>query len=320
MGKEYKLQHLYSNIALFVTAFILGLSFVAQKAGMEFVGPFTFNTVRNFLGALVLLPIIFTIKIITRKKYPRTKEEIKIQHRLMTKGGIICGVLFFLALSLNQYCMQFAAAGKAGFITSLYIIFVPMISVFFMKRKLKNNVKISIALALVGLYFLCFKNGSAFEINDLFLLASAFIFALHIIAIGYYSHKVNTMKLSCVQFITAGVLSAVLMLLFEELSFVSILAGIKPILFSGVVVTGVAYTLQIFGQKNTPPVLASLILSMESVFAVLGGMVILGEVLSLREITGCFIMICAILLSQIRFSPAAMQRLKRIHQKIQYTS
>ncbi len=315
MDKNFKMQHIYSNIALLTTALILGLSFVAQKWGMDYVEPFTFNTLRNFLGALSLLPIIFVAKLYNSKKDKRTPQEKDIQHKTMAKGGIICGIFLFLALSVNQYCMKFAPAGKAGFITSLYIIFVPIISVFFLKYKLRFNVKISIVMAVIGLYFLCFKQGTRLALSDIFLAVSAFIFALHLLAINHFTHKVNFMKLSCIQFLTAGVLSLILMLIFEHASGTAILAGLKPILFSGVVVTGVAYTLQIFGQKHTQPVIASLILSMESVFAVLGGMLILGETLSYRETLGCVIMISAIIFSQIRFSPTAMKRLKRMKQK-----
>ena len=316
MGKEYKLKNLYSNMALLLTAFILGLSFVAQKAGMEYIGPFTFNTIRNFLGGLSLLPIIFIAKIYSAKKYPLPDEKIKERYKLLLKGGIICGILFFLALSVHQYCMIYAPAGKAGFITAMYIIFVPLISVFFFKRKLKNNVKISVLLAVIGLYFLCFKDGAAFQLCDLGLLVSSLLFTFHLFAVGYYSHRISSIKLSCVQFFTAGILSAIFMPV-ESVSWAVILDCAKPLIFAGVVVTGVAYTLQVYGQKNTPPVLASLILSMESVFAVLGGMVILQETLTIKEAVGCLIMIAAIVLSQLRFSPAAMKRLKRINKKVQ---
>lgn len=317
MGKEYKLPHLYSNFALFLTAFILGLSFVAQKAGMEYVGPFTFNTVRNFLGGLSLLPIIFIAKIYASKKYQLSDEKIKSRNKLLVKGGIICGILFFLALSVNQYCMIYAPAGKAGFITAMYIIFVPLISVFFFKRKLRKNVILSVILAVCGLYFLCFKEGINFQLCDLGLLVSSLLFTFHLFAVGYYSHRISSIKLSCVQFFTAGILSLILMLMLETVSVDIIIACAKPLLFSGVIVTGVAYTLQVYGQKHTPPVLASLILSLESVFAVLGGMVILGETLTLKEGLGCVIMITAIILSQLRFSSAAVKRLKRINKKVQ---
>ncbi len=316
MAKEYRLKHLYSNLALVLTAFILGLSFVAQKAGMEYIGPFTFNTIRNFLGGLSLLPIIFIAKIYSAKKYTLSDDKMIDRYKLLAKGGIICGILFFLALSVHQYCMIYAPAGKAGFITAMYIIFVPLISVFFFKRKLKNNVKISVILAVIGLYFLCFNKGTAFQLCDLGLLVSSLLFTFHLFAVGYYSHRISSLKLSCVQFFTAGILSSIFMF-FENVSIDIILDCAKPLIFAGVVVTGVAYTLQVYGQKNTPPVLASLILSLESVFAVLGGMVILGETLTVKEVIGCLVMITAIVLSQLRFSPAAMKRLKRINKKVQ---
>lgn len=315
MGKIYKLQHLYSNLALLLTAFILGLSFVAQKAGMEYVGPFTFNTIRNFLGGLSLLPIIFIAKIYASKKYTLPDYKIKNQNKLLAKGGIICGVLFFLALSVHQYCMIYAPAGKAGFITAMYIIFVPLISVFFFKRKLRKNVILSVILAVLGLYFLCFKQGTEFQLCDFGLLVSSILFTFHLFAVGYFSHRISSIKLSCVQFFTAGFLSSILMFMFETISIEVITDCAKPLLFSGVIVTGVAYTLQVYGQKHTPPVLASLILSLESVFAVLGGMFILGETLTLKESFGCVIMISAIIFSQIRFSPAALKRLKHINRK-----
>lgn len=302
MIKKITLTHIYSNIALLITAFIWGIAFVAQKSGMAFVGPFTFNAARTFLGGLSLIPVIIVLKLISLKNDTRTNEEKNIQHRTLARGGILCGFLLFMALSINQYSMISAPAGKAGFITSLYVIFVPLISVF-MKKKLRLNVQISVFLALIGLYLLCFKNSGKVAFSDVLLLVSSFFFALHIIAINYYSHKVSTAKLSCVQFFTACILSVPLMFIFENPSLTSIRAGIEPILFAGVLSTGVAFTLQIFGQKGTNPVIASLILSLESVFAVLGGMVLLGEVLTFKEALGCVFMISAILLSQLRFSP-----------------
>lgn len=302
MDKKITVKHIYSNIALITTAFIWGISFVAQKSGMAFVGPFTFNAARTFLGGLSLIPVIIVLKLISLKNDTRTREEKNLQHKTLAIGGMLCGILLFIALSINQYCMIYAPAGKAGFITSLYVIFVPLISVF-SKKKLRLNVQISIILALIGLYLLCYKNSGNIAFSDALLLLSSFFFALHIIVINYYSHKVSTAKLSCVQFFTACILSLPLMFVFENPSLSSIRAGIEPILFAGVLATGVAYTLQIMGQKGTNPVIASLILSLESVFAVLGGMILLGEMLTFKEAIGCVFMISAILLSQLRFSP-----------------
>lgn len=275
--------YLYCNIALILAAFISGLSFVAQKLGMNYVGPFTFNTLRCFIGCVSLLPVMF---LLSGKK-------------CAVKGGIVAGIILFIAFSINQYCMIYADAGKAGFITSLYILFVPIIALF-MKHKLSRNVGIGIFVALIGLYLLCAKDVMLFEIWDMLLLVSAFFFALHIIVVNHYSKKSDAIKLSIIQFLTAGILSLPLMFLFEKPTIELVMAGWQPILFIGVIVTGVAYTLQIFGHKATKPVLATLILSSEAVFAVIGGILLLGETLTLREVFGCILMLGAIIISQIK--------------------
>ncbi|MGN1153120.1 MAG: DMT family transporter [Candidatus Gastranaerophilaceae bacterium] len=274
--------YIYCNISLLLAAFISGLSFVAQKLGMNYVAPFTFNTLRCFIGCFSLLPMMFLL----------SKEKYSL------KGGIFAGIVLFIAFSINQYCMIYSDAGKAGFITSLYILFVPIIAIF-LKHKLSNNVKLSILISLLGLYLLCAKNTFVFDLWDILLLISAFFFALHIIVVSHYSKKSDAIKLSIIQFFTAGVLSLPLMFLFENPDINSIILGWKPILFIGILVTGVAYTLQIFGHKATKPTLATLILSSEAIFAVLGGMIILNETLSIKEIAGCILMFIAIVFSQI---------------------
>lgn len=279
--KSFNKLYIYCNLSLILAAFISGLSFVAQKLGMHYVGPFTFNALRCFIGALSLVPLILFCK-----------EKCSI------KGGILAGIVLFIAFSINQYCMIYADAGKAGFITSLYILFVPVIAIF-LKHKLNKNVQISIVIALIGLYLLCAKGTMQFEFWDILLLISAFFFAMHIITVSHYSKKSNAIKLSIIQFLTVGILSLPLMFLFETPTMALILAGWKPILFIGIFVTGVAYTLQIFGHKATKPVLATLILSSEAVFAVLGGIIILGETLNIKEILGCIVMLIAIVFSQI---------------------
>lgn len=278
----FRKLYIYCNISLVLAAFISGLSFVAQKLGMNYVEPFTFNTLRCFIGAIALLPAMYLFS---------THQKCSI------KGRILAGIVLFIAFSINQYCMIYAEAGKAGFITSLYILFVPVIAIF-LKHKLTSNVILSILIAIVGLYLLCAKGIAQFEMWDIFLLISAFFFALHIIIVSYYSKKSDVIKLSTLQFFTAGVLSLPLMI-YEQPTLNLISARWKPILFIGVVVTGVAYTLQIFGHKATKPVIATLILSSEAVFAVLGGVLILNETLSIKEIVGCLIMLIAIVLSQI---------------------
>ena len=285
---QQKNLYLYCNIALLMAALISGLSFVAQKLGMLYVGPFTFNTLRCFIGALSIVPMLFIFRD-NRRKYSRKN---------LIFGGILAGIILFFAFSINQYCMIYAKAGIAGFITSLYILFVPIIAVF-LKQKLRLNVKISILISVIGLYLLCAENVTGLAKWDILLLVSAFFFALHIVTVSFYSKKANAIKLSLIQFVTAGVLSAPVMFIFETPSLDAVLAGWKPILFIGIIVTGAAYTLQIFGHKATKAVLATLILSSEAVFAVLGGMLLLGETLTAREIAGCLIMLSAIVFSQI---------------------
>lgn len=285
---QQKNLYLYCNIALLMAALISGLSFVAQKLGMLYVGPFTFNTLRCFIGALCIVPMLFIFRD-NRRKYSRKN---------LIFGGILAGIILFFAFSINQYCMIYAKAGIAGFITSLYILFVPIIAVF-LKQKLRLNVKISILISVIGLYLLCAENVTGLAKWDILLLVSAFFFALHIVTVSFYSKKANAIKLSLIQFVTAGVLSAPVMLISETPSLDAVLAGWQPILFIGIVVTGAAYTLQIFGHKATKAVLATLILSSEAVFAVLGGMLLLGETLTAREIAGCLIMLSAIVFSQI---------------------
>ena len=285
-----------ANIALFMTALIWGLSFVAQRAGMDYLEPFTFNMVRSFLGGLSLIPVILWVKISHPDK--RTERRKHFQHINLTRAGIACGTALFLAMSVQQYCMQFVGAGKGGFITSLYIIFVPIISIL-LGDKLKKEVIISVFLALIGLYLLCFKAQAGFDIYDLLLLLSAFFYAVHIIVVDYYSNIVHPVKASCFQFFVLAILSAILVILFEKPSLDAILACKIPLLYAGVITCGVAYTLQIYGQKYTLPVIASLIFCLESVFAVAGGVLILSETLSIKESIGCLFMISGVILSNL---------------------
>jgi len=291
-------KHAFANIALFLTALIWGLSFVAQRAGMDYIGPFTFNTVRSFLGGLSLIPVIFLVKLF--RKDSRTRQIKHEQHRMLLKAGLCCGFVLFIAISIQQYSMKFVDAGRAGFISALYIIYVPLISMFF-GQKLEKNVKISVCVAVVGLYLLCFKGAiSGFSFYDLLILISTFFYGIHILVVNHFSQKVDAVKASCIQFIVVGALSIPLMLLFENPTINGIIACHAPILYAGILTCGVAYTLQIFGQRYTSPIIASLILCTESVFAVIGGMLILSETMAPREIVGCVLMISAVVLSQIK--------------------
>lgn len=288
-----------SNFALLLTAFIWGVSFVAQKAGMDYVGPYSFNLARSFLGGLSLIPVIYIVKLL--KEDHRTKKLKHLQHILMAKAGIACGVALFTAMTIQQYSMLSASAGKAGFISSLYIIFVPIIAIFF-GQKLSKNVKISICIAVIGLYLLCFKNsGFGVDVYDILLLISAFFYGVHILVVNHFSKRVDAVKVSCIQFFVVGILSVPLVLLFETPHIQNFIDCKIPLFFAGILTCGVAYTLQIFGQRYTTPVIATLILCLESVFAVLGGCVILHETMTAREIAGCIFMITAVIISQLNW-------------------
>lgn len=287
-----------SNFALFLTALIWGVSFVAQKAGMDYVGAFSFNFARSILGGLSLIPLIFLVKMTTPDNRPKKLKHL--QHCYLFKAGAFCGLALFTAMSLQQYSMISASAGKAGFISALYIIFVPLISMFF-GAKLENKIKVSVGLALVGLYLLCFKGGlTGFDIYDGLLLIGAFFYGVHILVVNHFSRHVNPVKMSCVQFFVVGLLSLPFMLMFENPVAANFVAAKTPILYAGILTCGVAYTLQIFGQKFTSPTIASIILCMESVFAVVGGSLILHETMTPREVWGCIFMIIAVVLSQIQ--------------------
>ena len=291
-------NRLLGNLALLLTACLWGLSFVAQREGMEHIGPFTFNAVRSFLGGFSLLPVIAWFKYSIPDT--RTKRRKRYQHINLARAGIGCGLALFTAMSIQQYSIQYVTAGKSGFITALYIIFVPLISIL-LGEKLRKIILISVTFAVYGLYLLCYKAGSGLNIYDVLSLVGAFFYGLHIIIVNYYSEKVNAAKACCLQFFVVGILSTILMIAFENPTIAAILSAKISILFAGILTCGVAYTLQIYGQKYTQPVVASLILCLESVFAVIGGTLILGETMSPKEILGCIFMITAVILANLHF-------------------
>lgn len=285
-----------SNIMLSITAFIWGAGFVAQRAGMEFLEPLAFNCVRSFLGAfsLLLLSIIFKIK----KGHNKSLDKWA-QRRYFLKAGIICGIALFFASAVQQMGMVYTTASKAGFISSMYIIAVPLISLF-IGRKIPSTIWFGVFLGALGLYFLCAGDGiSKIGYGDVMIMLSAVLYAVHILTIDYFAPKVDSVKLSCVQFFVVGVISIIPVFIFENPTFAAVLECKWALLFAGVVSCGIAYTLQIMAQKNINPALASLILSFESVFAVLTGWLILGETLSVKEIFGCILMFAAVIAAQI---------------------
>lgn len=289
-------QQIKSSLILLLTATIWGVAFVAQSVGMEYIGPFTFNAIRCVLGGLVLIPVILVLK---KKKETGAENQEKEDKKTLWAGGIACGVILCIASNLQQFGIMEASVGKSGFFTALYIVMIPVIGIFVGKRP---GIKLwfCVALAVVGMYLLCMKDGSfTIERADIMLLLCALAFSFHILVVDYFSPKVDGVKMSCIQFLVCGVLSAVGMLFTETPDISNIQAAWLPLLYAGLLSCGVGYTLQIVGQKGINPVIASLIMSLESVISALAGWVILGQVLSPKEILGCVLMFVAIIITQI---------------------
>lgn len=289
-------QQIKSSLILLLTATIWGVAFVAQSVGMEYIGPFTFNAIRCVLGELVLIPVILVLK---KKKETGAENQEKEDKKTLWAGGIACGVILCIASNLQQFGIMEASVGKSGFFTALYIVMIPVIGIFIGKRP---GIKLwfCVALAVVGMYLLCMKDGSfTIERADIMLLLCALAFSFHILVVDYFSPKVDGVKMSCIQFLVCGVLSAVGMLFTETPDISNIQAAWLPLLYAGLLSCGVGYTLQIVGQKGINPVIASLIMSLESVISALAGWVILGQVLSPKEILGCVLMFVAIIITQI---------------------
>ena len=280
-----------SNLLLALTAFIWGVAFVAQSVGMEYVRPFTFNACRFLIGGIVLIPCIVLFDKKNKRKEPKNQKTAVV-------GGICCGSILFAASSFQQFGVASTTVGKAGFITALYIVIVPLLGIFLRKR-IPWSVWVSVVLATIGMYLLCMTEGLKVGKGDIYVFVCAICFSFHILVIDYFSPKTDGVLMSCIQFFTAGIISAIMMLIFENPKLSAVFAAWAPILYAGIMSCGVAYTLQVVAQKNTDPVLASLILSLESAFSLLAGWVILGQKLSPKELGGCGLVFCAIILAQI---------------------
>lgn len=328
---NHKLKY---NFLLMLAALIWGSAFVAQSVGMDYLGPFTFNSVRSFMGSLVLLPVIFFLdrqkktgegeavreegdaagRIAAGKngkknggpdaawknagKAASGSDESMQRRRVLITGGVCCGVILTVSTSLQQIGLVYTTAGKAGFITALYILIVPLLGLF-LGKKVGGKTWVGVALAVVGMYLLCIKEGFSISYGDFMVLLCAFVFSLHILTVDYFSPKVDGVRLSCIQFFVCGCLCAVPMALFERPEIHQILQAWLPLAYAGVLSSGVAYTLQIITQKHLNPTVASLLMSLESVFAALTGWLILKERLSPKELLGCVLVFAAIILAQL---------------------
>ncbi len=276
-----------------MTAFIWGLAFVAQRAGMEHVGPFTYNGIRFALGSLSLMPLLFIIRR-QEKKYSFSLPDAKS----IFLSGLMLGLVLFTAASLQQVGMVYTTAGNAGFITGLYVVLVPILGLFW-KQRPDSGTWIGACLAAVGLYFLSVTDSFTIAFGDLLELAGAVFWAGHVLLIAWLSPKINPIKLSFVQFVICSVLSLITAFIFEEIKLQGILDAAVPILYGGFCSVGIAYTLQVVAQKYAKPSHAAIILSMESPFAALGGWIILNEILTRRSFFGCALMMAGMLISQL---------------------
>lgn len=285
-----------NSLLLLLTASIWGVAFVAQSVGMDYVGPFTFNAVRFLLGGTVLLPFLM---LRSAGKYKgETKAERAARYRVTLIGGICCGIALSSASLLQQMGIQRTTVAKAGFITALYIIIVPILGLFF-RKSVRKLIWVSVALAIAGMYLLCIKESFSVNTGDFFVFLCALVFSVHILVIDYFSPKADGVALSCIQFYTSSVICGIGMTLLETPSFEAICSGWMPILYAGILSCGVAYTLQIIGQKGMDPTVASLILSLESVISLIAGWALLGQALSPREIGGCVLVFIAIIMAQL---------------------
>lgn len=291
-------QQMRSVFLLLLTAIIWGVAFVAQSVGMDYIEPFTFNGIRNIIGGVVLVPLIYWLERTQWKEEKISKKNKKNRYKTLLLGGICCGICLCMATNLQQIALQYVAVGKAGFLTACYIVIVPVLGLFF-KKRCNSYIWCSVGMALVGLYFLCVKGTFSLEWADGLLLLSALLFAVHILVIDYFSPFVNGVKMACIQFFVCGLFSLGVAFILEQPQLSKIIAAWIPILYAGVLSCGVGYTLQIVGQKGMNPTVASLLLSLESVASVLAGWLLLGQKLEIKEIVGCIILFTAIILAQL---------------------
>ena len=286
-----------------LAALIWGTAFVAQDVCADVVEPMTFNAARSFIAVIVLLVIIWLFGLFRKDKPSFTAAEKKASRKTLVIGGLCCGVALAVASNFQQAGIGAGTdAGKAGFITALYIVLVPLLGLF-LRKKVSLPVWIAVIIAVAALYLLCIKGEFALQTGDLLILLCAFFFAVHILIIDHFTQTVDGMKLSCAQFLVAGILSAIGALIFEHPDWSAIFSVALPILYVGVFSSGVAYTLQILAQKGSNPTVVTILLSMESVFAVISGAIILQQRMTTREYVGCVLMLIAVILAQIPRPP-----------------
>lgn len=285
-----------SDILLLLTATIWGFAFVAQRVGMGFVGPFTFNGVRFALGSLSLIPLL----ILRRHRRDMIRQALPLTATIAAPlGGIVAGIALFMGASLQQVGLVYTTAGNAGFITGLYVVIVPILGLFW-KQRPDAGTWIGAFLAASGLYLLSVTESFTLSFGDALELAGALFWAGHVLIIGWLSPRIDVLKIAFFQYVTCSLLSLITATLFESITLGGLIQAAVPILYGGICSVGIAYTLQVVAQKDAHPAHAAILLSLESVFAAIGGWMILDETLSFRAICGCALMLCGMLLSQLQ--------------------
>ena len=290
-----KANHSRQNIFAVLAALIWGTAFVAQSVGAEYVEPFTFNASRSAIATVVLFALCSVLRC---RRVKNGQPATTGSRKDLAVSGFCCGAALTVATALQQKGLETTSSGKAGFITALYIVLVPIAGLL-LKKKPPKAIWLSVLLAVVGLYFLCITEDFTITRGDFYVLLCAFCFTAHILIIDHFTQKVDGIELSCVQFFVMTVLSAIGMLLTETPSVEAVMACMGPILYVGIFSSGVAYTLQILAQKDSDPTVISVLLSLESVFAVIAGAIILGDQMSVKEYLGCALVMVAVLLAQM---------------------
>ena len=293
-----KVNRVRQNVFPVAAAMIWGTSFVAQSVSADHVEAFTFNTARSIVAFLFLAVLCAVFRQLRNRNHGTAETAVTGSGRDLLLGGICCGAALTVASNLQQKGLETTTSGKAGFITALYIVIVPIVGIF-LKKKAPKAIWISVVLAVAGLYFLCITEDMAVTIGDFYVLLCSFCYAAHILVIDHFTQKVDGVELSCMQFLVCAILSAAGMIALETPSWEAVLVCLGPILYVGIFSSGVAYTLQILAQKDSNPTVVSLLLSLESVFATLAGALILGDQMSGKEYLGCVLMLAAVMLAQL---------------------
>lgn len=289
---------LQGMLLLFIATWAWGVAFVAQSVSTGYMNAFAFNCIRNFIGAAVLVPVIF----LRNRKSVKSKEAkftFASGSKTLLLGGIVCGAALFISANFQQLGIEYSTVGKSAFITTLYIVFVPILGIF-LRKKVPFRTWIGVILALIGLYLLCMKNEAfVLGLGDIYLLLCAFFYSIQILLVDHFAQKTNPIKLSALEFLFCGIFSGLGMIVTEIPSWSNILGSAIPLLYAGVVSTGIGFTFQVIGQKHVPATIASLIMSLESVIAALAGWVLLHEILSTKEMLGCGLVFMAIIVTQL---------------------